>query len=529
MSVAVVGNGPVGQTTALLLAKWRVPVVLLDARPFRDREGSRAICQQRDVLDVWDSLGAGTIAQEGLTWTTARTFHGTRELHSWSFVDRGRSPLPPFVNLAQHRTEAVLDELIARQPLIDVRWNREVLDLEQDAAGVRLHCAAEDVAADFAVVAAGAHARGLRDCLGVRFEGESFGDRFLICDVRVDLPDWASERRFYFDPPWNPGRQVLVHPTPDGIFRLDWQVPADFDLEADDLERRVESIVGEAPYEIVWRTVYRFSSLLADRLRVGRVLLAGDAAHLMAPFGARGLNSGVADAENAAWKVAAVYHGWAPPELLETYELERRAAALENLTVTGATMRLLAPADEAQWTARRQLLAAAAADPAAAAAIDSGRFAEPYWYVDSPLTTPCPARPFAGRPPKGHAPAPGPGILIPDVPIGSTRLRRLVRDGILVLVTGGFDADALAKEVAAAVSAPARTLYFTDQAMTVGDDNPHSHAFDLGDGEEVREVLGAGPDEAWVVRPDGHVAAVVRAAEGAAGVVAAVRRALALG
>src|SRR5205823_10162163 len=138
-----------------------------------------------------------------------------------------------------------------------------------------------------------------------------------------------------------------------------------------------------------------------DRMRVGRVLLAGDCAHLVSPFGARGLNSGVGDAENAAWKIAYVLHGWAGGQLLETYHDERHAAALENLAVTTATMDFLVPQNSEQRRIRLSVLAGARTDPAMRARVDSGRLAEPFWYVDSPLTTPDPARPFAGRPPRG--------------------------------------------------------------------------------------------------------------------------------
>ncbi|MFD2420547.1 FAD-dependent monooxygenase [Amycolatopsis pigmentata] len=492
--VLVLGAGPVGQTTALLLAHWGVPTIVLDRRPRRDLVGSKAICQQRDVLDVWETVGAGRrIADEGVTWTTARTFHRDAELFSYTFAEPGRPAFPPFVNISQARTEQILDERIAAEPLVDLRWDHEAVAIDQDAEGVRMRLAdGREVRGSYVVVCAGARCDELRRLLGVRFEGHSFDDRFLICDIRTDLPGWATERRFYFDPSWNPGRQVLIHPCPDSTFRIDWQVPADYDLDAEAasgaLDARIRAIIGERDYEIVWKSVYRFHSRVADRLRLGRVLLAGDAAHLVSPFGARGLNSGVADAENAAWKIAYVGRGWAPEALLGTYHVERHAAARENLAVTTSTMDFLVPPDEERARRRADILARAATDCAARGMVDSGRLAEPFWYADSPLTTPDPRRPFAGRPPRGQVPPAGPGVLLPDAPVAGGRSRGLARDGFLVLCHGESN------------TAAAATLPGPVRVRTLGEIDP--------DGA-LTAALGSRPGEVWLVRPDAHVAAVL--------------------
>src|SRR5690606_1399926 len=208
----------------------------------------------------------------------------------------------------------------------------------------------------------------------------------------------------YFDPVWNPGRQVLVHQCPDSTWRIDWQVPDGYDLEAEResgaLDRRIRAIVGDRRYELLWTSVYRCHERGAARLRTGRVLLAGDAAHLYAPFGARGLNSGVQDAENLAWKIACALGSdtGAEEALLESYHTERWAAARENLRVTAPTMRFLVPRTEADRRRRVDVLERAATDPEARAEIGSGRLAEPFRYADSPLTTPRGAVPPQARP-----------------------------------------------------------------------------------------------------------------------------------
>ncbi|NDK92077.1 FAD-dependent oxidoreductase [Gordonia desulfuricans] len=509
-TVAVIGNGPVGQTASLLLARWGIRTIVLDGRPHRDPIGSKALCQQRDILDIWESVGVGhRVADEGVSLSASRTFHRATELFSLNYTEQGYSPFPPFVNISQTRTEELLDTVIEDQPLIEVRWGHEAVDIEQDADGVRIECMTTEgpvtIEADYCVMATGSRSSQLRRRLGVGFPGRSFDDKFLICDIRADLPGWEQERRFYFDPEWNPGRQILIHPCPDSTFRIDWQVPGDFDLDEatanGDLDRRIRQIIGDADYTVVWNSAYRFHARLVDRMRVGRVLLAGDCAHIVAPFGGRGLNSGVSDAENAAWKLAFVLRGWSEENLLETYDLERRAAAQENLDVTSDTMDSLVPQDAGQRDHRTTVLEAAHTDPQARTRVDSGRLSEPFWYSDSPLTTPAADHPAQGRPAKGALPRPAPGVVIPDAPIrvpgAGPNLRSLCRDGILALAGSGVDLEGLRASLLDAVRAPVRVHRLADIDV---------------DGR-LTENLDARAHEVWIVRPDGHIAAVVDGAD----------------
>lgn len=506
--VAVLGNGPVGQTTALLLARWGIQVTILEARLARDSIGSKAICQQRDVMEIWDAVGVGRrVADEGVTWERARTFYRNQELFERTFADRVASTFPAFVNISQARTEELLDEQIGHTDLVDVRWGHTVEHVVQDEGGTVVTCSTSTgpvtVEADYCVVALGSRAGSIREQLGISFDGRSFDDRFLICDIHADLPGWETERRFYFDPEWNPGRQVLIHPCPESMFRIDWQVPADYDLDAEErdgrLDARIRCIIGDVEYHVMWKSVYRFHSRLASRFRVGRLLLAGDAAHIVSPFGARGLNSGVADADNAAWKLAFVLRGWADETLLDTYHDERHAAAQENIDITTRTMDFLVPQNQVQAERRERLLAAATCDPQVWPQVDSGRLAEPFWYVASPLTTPDPTRPFTGRPDHGSVPTPAPGILVPDVPIdvdthGRQRLRQIARAAGLLVLTGDLlDVDAVNR---------------TASAATAVDVNVHAIA-DIDATGELTRALKPGSDEVWIIRPDAYIAAVI--------------------
>jgi len=172
---------------------------------------------------------------------------------------------------------------------------------------------------------------------------------------------------------------MLVHPQPDGEWRIDWQVSPETDVDAEResgaVDARIRAITRGEPYELVWLTAYRFHARLAERFRVGRVFLAGDAAHLMAPFGARGMNSGVDDASNLASKLARVLAGSAPEQVLDLYEPERRAAAKENLRATGATMRFMAPPTAFHRVWRNAILGGSLHVPALRRFVNSGKLA----------------------------------------------------------------------------------------------------------------------------------------------------------
>ena len=492
--VVVVGGGPVGMTAALLLASHGVASTVLEASEQRDPIGSKALCMQRDVLDVLERVGCGDrLLDEGVTWTKGRTYFRDHELFEITFPEIGRNHYPPFVNVGQDRTEHWLERAVDDQPLVDLRYGHNVTHLEQSASQVSVTVQTPNgtvgLTGDFLIGADGSRS-ATRRLMGATFEGRSFDDRFLICDIKAEL-GFANERRFFFDPEWNPDRQVLIHPQADSVWRIDWQVPPEFDLEAEEasggLDSRIRKIVGESDYEVVWRSVYRFHQRLASAFRQDRIFLAGDAAHLMSPFGARGLNSGVQDAENLAWKLAFVEQGWADDRLLDTYEVERRAAAEENLRITGETMDFLVPPTSELWERRRATLRSAVDNPNARQMVDSGHLAEPFTYSDSPLTT-------SG----GGRSVIAPGALVPDAPVAvldrpeTTRLRTLFGSHFVVLT--GERGDQV-------------------ELNALGDTVPvEVYAVpDIDVDGVVGETLGLDDPTAAVIRPDGHLAGVASA------------------
>lgn len=405
--VVIVGAGPVGLVTALELARHGVRSTVLEAKREWRPEGSKAMVFAGHAFDILTRVGCPECLEQAVVLERARTFYRGRELFALEFPAPAPGETPRFGNLQQTFVERALLRRTGEEPLSELRFGSAVEALEPHAEGVTVTVSdGERLRASWLVGADGPRS-AVRRLAGIAFPGKSFDDRFLIADIRARLP-LPAERHFHFDPPWNPGRQVLIHPQPDDEWRIDWQVPHRTDVEAERrsgrMDARIRQIVGDTPYELAWLTSYRFHQRLAERFRVGRVLLAGDAAHLMSVFGARGLNSGLEDAVAAAWRLALVVRGEAPEALLDDFARERRHAAEANLAVTGRTMRFMAPPTRARRLLRGAILRGSVHSRRLRRHVDSGRLSVPAEYAGPPpLGRPCPAAVERDPAPHGFA------------------------------------------------------------------------------------------------------------------------------
>jgi 2-polyprenyl-6-methoxyphenol hydroxylase-like FAD-dependent oxidoreductase len=508
--VAVVGAGPIGMTLAGRLAQHGLRVVLLEQHDRHTGEGSKALCMQRETLEIWARLGIGErVAERGVQWQIGRTYFRDRELFSVQLPGSGTDHFPGFVNINQTEVEEMLLARLRQLPNVEVQWSHRLTGLRQDDDRVTLTCETPDgeqtLRVAYAVGTDGAHS-AVRHLLGMGFPGHSHEDLFLICDIKARLP-FPNERHFHFDPPWNPGRQVLVHPQPDDTWRIDWQVPSGTDVEAERasgaLDRRIRQVVGETTaYELEWVTAYRFHQRVAPHFRVGRALLAGDAAHLMSPFGARGLNSGAADAENLAWKLALVLDGAAPDVLLDSYEVERRAAAAENLAITDASMRFMVPHGPLRRLARNAILRGSVRSGVLRRRVNSGKLSQPFSYAASPVVA---AAHGDDRLPLHGDVAPDARCTVLDAKAASvTRLRDLLGETFVVLLMCRTAPDAAA---AMAIRAAGLSWPAPARIAALGPDMPLKGVTVLRDvAGDLARIYGGAGSRAWLIRPDGHLA-----------------------
>jgi 3-(3-hydroxy-phenyl)propionate hydroxylase len=392
--VIVVGAGPVGLSAAIDLAQSGVATLLLDDDD-RLSTGSRAICFAKRTLEIFDRLGCGDrITDKGVSWNVGKVFFQDQHVYTFNLLPEDGHHRPAFINLQQYYVEGYLLERAQQLPNLEIRWKSKVVGLTQDAARATLDVETPDgryaLTCDYLVAADGSRSP-IRTSMGLESKGRVFRDRFLIADVRMKA-EFPTERWFWFDPPFHPNQSVLLHRQPDNVWRIDFQLGWDADPAAErQPERvipRVKALLGEdAAFDLEWCSVYTFACLRMERFRHGRVLFAGDSAHGVSPFGARGANSGVQDAENLAWKLRLVLAGKAPDHLLDTYACEREAAADENILASTRATDFITPKSEVSRTFRDAVLGLSKDCAFARRLVNSGRLSVPATLVDSPLNT----------------------------------------------------------------------------------------------------------------------------------------------
>ena len=393
--VVIVGAGPVGMTLALDLAQQDIRVVLLDDDD-KLSAGSRAICFAKRTLEIFDRLGVGdAMAAKGVSWNVGKVFAKDDHVYTFNLLAEDGHKRPAFINLQQYYVEGFLSDAVLQQPNIDVRWKNKVIAVDNRAGEALLTVESPDgnyvLAADYVVACDGARSP-VRKALGLESKGQTFRDRFLIADVKMTAP-FPTERWFWFDPPFHPNQSVLLHKQPDNVWRIDFQLGWDADPEEEKkherVRPRVQALLGaNAEFEFEWISVYTFACMRIEKFRHGRVLFAGDSAHLVSPFGARGANSGIQDADNLAWKLALVLRGEAPDRLLDTYASEREFAADENILNSTRATDFITPKSEISKLFRDAVLALAKDHPFARRIVNSGRLSLPATLHDSPLNTP---------------------------------------------------------------------------------------------------------------------------------------------
>jgi len=497
--VVVVGAGPVGLSLAIDLAQRGQPVVVLD-NDCKLSTGSRAICFSKRTLEIWDRLGVGQpMVDKGVSWNLGKVFARDQSLYQFDLLPETGHERPAFINLQQYYAEAYLVERALQLPLIDLRWHNKVTALAPRADGALLTVETPEgeyrIDAQWVLACDGSRSP-LRGLLGQESHGRIFRDRFLIADVKMHA-DFPTERWFWFDPPFHPGQSVLLHRQPDDVWRIDfqlgWEADPEEEKKPENILPRIRALLGkDADFELEWASVYTFACLRMDRFVHGRVVFAGDSAHGVSPFGARGANSGVQDAENLAWKLDRVLRGQADAALIATYGTEREYAADENIRNSTRATDFITPKSEISRLFRDAALELAREHEFARRIVNSGRLSVPATLHHSPLNTPD-SEAFAG--------SQLPGAVLSDAPMRrpgdsqTTWLLRALSSDFTLLHFGP-------------TPAWARELGGVLNLSIAAEGDAGAAQADLLDAQGLAaQRLDARPGTSYLLRPDQHVCA----------------------
>jgi 3-(3-hydroxy-phenyl)propionate hydroxylase len=495
VAVAIVGAGPVGLLAALALAQNGVRSALIEQKDtFND--GSRAVCLQRQSFHILERMGAlKPFLEKALGWTTGRTFYQGRQILEFDMAHDSHQKFLPMYNLQQQYIEQYLYVAAMACGLIEFRWQTEAIGLDNgdDAVTLRLRDPAGDydLSADWLLAADGARS-SIRGMLGLRLAGQNFEGRYAIADIRAPI-DYPTARRAFFDPASNPGRTILLHRQPEDIWRVDYQLEpnetTENALKETAIRANVEAILAEighdAGYELEWWSVYTANTLALDKYRHGRTLFIGDSAHIVPIFGVRGLNNGLADAENVAWKLARVLKGEASDTLLDSFAQERRDATMDVFANAGKSMRFMTPPSPG-WRLVRDAALSLALDHEFARPFANPRQMTPFLYAKGGAI-------LADDPSFSGGPAPG--DLVPNFALNEGGY---LSDKLgLGFVGLWFGTDTGVGAIAAALSDLDPTMI----ALAIGE---HGDIPDI-DGQ-IASGFAAVPGDFYLVRPDMYVA-----------------------
>ena len=431
--VVIVGAGPVGLTLALDLGQRGHDVLVLNRLEFI-AAGSKAICFAKRSLEIWDRLGVvDVMLDKGVVWNVGKVFWGDRSepIYRFDLLPDQRQRLPAFINLQQYHVEERLVASLTQYPNVELRWGHGVDAVVKQPAGARLSVISEagnyEVECDWLVACDGCKST-VRDSLGLDFDGRIFEDNFLIADIRM-RGEFPTERWFWFDPPFNRGQSALLHKQPDDIWRLDFQLGWDIDREAsvrpENVEPLIRGLLGpDVAFEQEWYSVYTFQCRRMSRFVHGRVVFAGDSAHVVSPFGARGCNGGLADAENLGWKLDLVIRGEASEALIESYNEEAIVAADENIRHSSRATDFMSPKTPAGRILRDAVLELASDHDWARRFVNSGRLSTAVDYRQSELSTADADGDWGGL---------APGTPAVDAPLGSGWLLGRLGEGFTLL------------------------------------------------------------------------------------------------